>query len=562
MGKETILSFNGSGTFVRLYNWVNDAAANIKIRADRMDAEMNGMATGLSTCITKDGQTTVTANLPMATYRHTGVGAAVNRTDYARAGEVQDGSFNWVDGGGTADAITASYSIPLTALVDGQLCFVRATAANATTTPTFSPSGLTARTIVKNGNHALAAGDIAGDGHELILRYRLSDTKWELLNPAVTGVPTLTGNNTLSGNNTFTGKILTPDDGELTISSGAVTVTGVYHTVDTESDAATDNLDTINGGSDGQILILQTENSSRDVILTTSGNIVSPNGNITLASTSDSVTLIYSGALSKWVIQSASVVDPFISSMTNRVLNGLKMSNGTDATNDIDIAAGSCVSDDGTTVMTLSAITKQLDAAWAVGTNQGGLDTGTIANTTYHVWVINRPDTNVTDVLFSTSASSPTMPSNYTKKKCIGSIVRVSGAILAFTQLGRKFILTDGPLDVSVTNLGTSATDYTISAPGGVQTIARVRIFYEVPSSSGAYGVRVYSKSESDEAISQTTKALPNVQNYQAGSSASTWSMSSELEILTNTSSQIRAVSTVASTTLRIVTVGWEDFRI
>ena len=58
------MAFNGSGVFVRLYNWVNDAAANIKIRADRMDNEMDGFATGLSSCITKDGQTTITANLP------------------------------------------------------------------------------------------------------------------------------------------------------------------------------------------------------------------------------------------------------------------------------------------------------------------------------------------------------------------------------------------------------------------------------------------------------------------------------------------------------------------
>lgn len=178
------MAFNGSGVFSRLYNWGNDAAASIKIRADRMDAEMDGMAVGLSTCITKDGQTTITANLPMATYRHTNVGNAVNRTDYAAAGQVQDGKINWVDGGGTADAITASYAIPITALVDGQICFVRATAANATTTPTFSPSGLTARTIVRQGGTALLVGDIKADGHELILRYDLSNTRWELLNPA------------------------------------------------------------------------------------------------------------------------------------------------------------------------------------------------------------------------------------------------------------------------------------------------------------------------------------------------------------------------------------------
>ena len=44
-----------AGVFARLYNWVTDAAAGVKIRADRMDAEMDGMATGLSTCVLKDG---------------------------------------------------------------------------------------------------------------------------------------------------------------------------------------------------------------------------------------------------------------------------------------------------------------------------------------------------------------------------------------------------------------------------------------------------------------------------------------------------------------------------
>ncbi len=192
------MAFNGSGTFNRLYSWVNDAAGGIKIRADRMDNEMNGMATGLSTCLTKDGQTTVTANLPMANFRHTGVGSAAARTDYASFGQVQDGNAAWADAGGTADALTASYSIPITALVNGQMCFVRAAAANATTTPTFSPSGLTARTIVKNGGQALAVGDIVGDGHELILRYDLTNTRWELLNPQARVLPFTPASSTTS----------------------------------------------------------------------------------------------------------------------------------------------------------------------------------------------------------------------------------------------------------------------------------------------------------------------------------------------------------------------------
>ena len=61
---------------------------------------------------------------------------------------------------------------------------MRAAGANSSTTPTFSPNGLTAYTIVKNGGNALNQGDIAGAGHELLLRYDLGNTRWELLNPS------------------------------------------------------------------------------------------------------------------------------------------------------------------------------------------------------------------------------------------------------------------------------------------------------------------------------------------------------------------------------------------
>lgn len=57
---------------------------------------------------------------------------------------------------------------------------------------------------------------------------------------------------------------------ELTISSGIVTVSGDikfrFHSIDTESDAATDDLETINGGSVGDELILQAESDARTVV--------------------------------------------------------------------------------------------------------------------------------------------------------------------------------------------------------------------------------------------------------------------------------------------------------
>jgi hypothetical protein len=59
-------------------------------------------------------------------------------------------------------------------------------------------------------------------------------------------------------------------------------------------------------------------------------------------------------------------------------ISGLTYSNnGSDATNDIDIAAGRAMDATGAHIMVLAAtLTKRLDAAWSVGTNQGGLDTG------------------------------------------------------------------------------------------------------------------------------------------------------------------------------------------
>ena len=81
---------------------------------------------------------------------------------------------------------------------------------------------------------------------------------------------------------------------ELTISSGAITITHSYHQIDTESDASSDNLQTINGGSDGQILILRTSNSNRDVVLVhDSGNILISDGDDHTLSTNNGIIVLF-----------------------------------------------------------------------------------------------------------------------------------------------------------------------------------------------------------------------------------------------------------------------------
>lgn len=60
------MAFNGTGTFSRIYSWASDKANGIKILASRMDTELDGVATALSSVIVKDGQTTTTARIPFA----------------------------------------------------------------------------------------------------------------------------------------------------------------------------------------------------------------------------------------------------------------------------------------------------------------------------------------------------------------------------------------------------------------------------------------------------------------------------------------------------------------
>lgn len=198
---------NGSGTYVRDYDFTADRDAgspsNI-ISADKVDAEIDAIATALTASIAKDGQTTPTASLPMGGFFHTGVSTAapVARSQYVPVSGLQDSLSVFADGGGTADAITAAISPAPAALVNGMRFRVRATGANTVTTPTFTPNSgtITAKTIVKRANVALAVGDIDGDGHELDLCYASDIDRWVLLNPAINFADSTTVRGIQSGN--------------------------------------------------------------------------------------------------------------------------------------------------------------------------------------------------------------------------------------------------------------------------------------------------------------------------------------------------------------------------
>src|SRR5438045_63638 len=133
--------------------------------------------------------------------------------------------------------------------------------------------------------------------------------------------------------------------------------------------------------------------------------------------------------------------------------------------------------------MKLASFTKST-AAWAAGSANGCLDTGAVANSTwYHLFVIERTDTGVVDELCSTSATAPTMPTSYTKKRRIGSFKTDGSAhVLGFTQYGaanvREYVWVAGVEDQSAASVpnGSRSLLTLASVPAGIKVVAIVNI--------------------------------------------------------------------------------------
>lgn len=63
------MPYNGSGTFYRNYNWVQDYGNGILIDPSRVDNDSNDFANGLTNCITRDGQGKPAANISWNNYQ-------------------------------------------------------------------------------------------------------------------------------------------------------------------------------------------------------------------------------------------------------------------------------------------------------------------------------------------------------------------------------------------------------------------------------------------------------------------------------------------------------------
>lgn len=224
-----------------------------------------------------------------------------------------------------------------------------------------------------------------------------------------------------------------------------------------------------------------------------------------------------------------------------------------------NFAASAGVAVDGTNASAMvlaSALTKST-SAWAVGNNQGALDTGTIANNTwYHVYLIQRSDTGVVDVLISTNATSPTMPVSgaYDRKRRIGAMkTNGSAQWTKFYQYGDYFLWDVPVKDIDTTSLSTTPTLFTLSVPTGVNTRAVLK--GNAKHGTATNGLLLYSPNTTAQAADTpegNATIIFQVNNVY---------VSFADQIVTDTSGRVYAVSSASSTTVKGDTIGWFDPR-
>lgn len=167
-GESTLtIPYNGNGQFDLAYNWQTDKANGIKIRADRMDAQEQDIADGLSTAITRDGQTTVTANIPFGGNKLTGVGAATANTDAVNGAQLQKNDLTYFTATGTVDTPLITPSPAPASLTPGLSFFVRWNATNTTSTPVLrvvTGAGTQSATIANGDLTPVESGQLVADG--------------------------------------------------------------------------------------------------------------------------------------------------------------------------------------------------------------------------------------------------------------------------------------------------------------------------------------------------------------------------------------------------------------
>ena len=157
-------------------------------------------------------------------------------------------------------------------------------------------------------------------------------------------------------------------------------------------------------------------------------------------------------------------------------ISGLVPSNAADADHDITISTGRAFDSTETKLLELtSTLTKQIDAAWAAGDNLGGLFSGTVAaDTTYHLFIIEKDLDGSIDAGFDDNVLATNIPAGYTAYRRVASFLTDGSAnLLEFSAIetaggGYRLTYKDIQKDLDTTAQTTAEVSLKLTIPQGL----------------------------------------------------------------------------------------------
>ncbi len=247
------------------------------------------------------------------------------------------------------------------------------------------------------------------------------------------------------------------------------------------------------------------------------------------------------------------------------IIQGLEASVNAGNTQYLDTAIGKATIDSNGIpyVVTSAAFTKRLNAAWAIGTNAGGLLTGSSfpASTTLHSYVMRRRSDGTVDHGYHTSAAQTTFvdgSSNTWDLKWHWSFTTGASSINAFKQIGDECLLDVAVGDVTA-NIPTTGTLYTMTGvPNGV-TGLKVKGYAQWGVLTSPITTIYFILSSPHVAdVAPSVAAQTGISNIYGTTPASGFTSTVPFEIVANSSRQIRArASAVSNFNTYLFTTGY-----
>lgn len=171
------MPFNGNGVYSLPAG--NPVVANTTASSTVHNNTNSDIATALTNCVTKDGQSTPTANIPLGGFKLTNVGAATSVSDAVIASQIQNNGLTNLSSVSNTNTITATVTPVPSAYATGQV-FTFEPANNNTGAATINISSLGAKDIYLN--NAPLAADVLIAGQPVVIRY--NGTQFEIIGKA------------------------------------------------------------------------------------------------------------------------------------------------------------------------------------------------------------------------------------------------------------------------------------------------------------------------------------------------------------------------------------------